>query len=424
MKTEVLEVPPGSCIDNSEWSDWKWQLKNKITSVHQLKKFIEIDDLSLKAATEAANIFRMGITPHFLRTILSAPLEDQDALMRMVFPRREELSCFEEDMTDPLHEDGDSPVHGLIHRYPDRVLLMATQFCASYCRFCTRKRLVGKENGIGTNRSLAAAFRYIKKNPQIHDVIVSGGDPLTLSDDQIEFILMNLRAIPHVDIIRIGTKAPIYMPQRITDSFLEMVRKYHPVWMSINITHPAELSDETCIALGKLADAGIPLGSQTVLLRGINDCPVTMKKLFKSLIKLRVRPYYLYQCDLSVGLEHFRTPVSKGIEIIENLRGHISGYAIPTFVVDAPGGGGKIPVQPNYVLSQNPNMVVLRNFRGDITSYTEPQNYQSSCKSCKERLACESDGGLGVASLLCGGKSNSKVQQVEVGIQPDAINYF
>lgn len=423
MKTENSEVPPGSDQQvDPDWNDWKWQLKNRITQIQTLRKFFTVDDLSVRAAAEAANRFRMAITPYYLQTILNASPEDREALMRIVIPQREELKSFDEDMADPLHEDGDSPVHGLVHRYPDRVLLMATQFCASYCRFCTRKRLVGKENGIGNRRNLAAAFRYIRANTRIRDVVVSGGDPLTLPDEQIEYILMNLRAIPHVEIIRLGTKAPIYLPQRITDTFLNMLRKYHPLWMSVNVTHPAELTDESRGALERIADSGVPMGSQTVLLHGVNDCPVTMKRLFTALLKVRVRPYYLYQCDLSVGLEHFRTPVSKGVEIIEHLRGHVSGYAIPAFVVDAPGGGGKIPVQPNYVLSQNPNRVVLRNFEGNITSYTEPDDYQSPCRSCESRARCET-GGEGVASLLaCKGTSLSRREREFAADRPAVMS--
>jgi lysine 2,3-aminomutase len=423
MRPENFEVPPGPGLAvDPEWNDWKWQLKNRITQVQHLRKYFAVDDLSVKAAAEAANLFRMAITPYYLKTILSADPEDRDALMRIVLPQRDELKSIDADMADPLHEDKDSPVHGLVHRYPDRVLLLATQFCASYCRFCTRKRLVGRENGIGSRKNLGAAFRYIRENPQIRDVVVSGGDPLTLPDEQIEYILSNLRAIPHVEIIRLGTKAPIYMPQRITESFLNMVRKYHPVWMSVNVTHPAELTEDSGRALEAIADAGIPMGSQTVLLHGINDCPVTMRRLLTGLLKLRIRPYYLYQCDLSVGLEHFRTPVSKGIEIIEHLRGHVSGYAIPTFVVDAPGGGGKIPVQPNYVLTQNPNRVVLRNFEGNITSYIEPEEYQSPCRVCANQQVCESDTGGGVASLLsCRGISLENRAESRVSEVPDEM---
>jgi lysine 2,3-aminomutase len=385
------------------WNDWNWQLKNRINTIAGLRDVWATDAISARAAAEAARRFRMGVTPHFLNTIRTAGPADRDALARIVTPRKEELIIADPDMADPLHEEQDSPVHGLVHRYPDRVLLMATQFCASYCRFCTRKRLVGKENGIGTVRSLEAAFRYIRSNSRIRDVVVSGGDPLILPDDRLEFILGSLRRIPHVEIIRLGTKAPVYLPQRITDDFLAMVRKHHPVWMSVHVSHPAELVPETAAALERIADAGIPMGSQTVLLRGVNDCPAVMKRLMTGLMRHRVKPYYMYQCDLSMGLEHFRTPVTRGIEILEHLRGHISGYAVPTFVVDAPGGGGKIPVQPQYMLSQGAGVTVLRNFEGNITRYREPVGYQTPCARCGQ--PCDSS--CGVAGLLAGNGSET-----------------
>ena len=404
MKTQNQEVPPGTAYTQvPEWNDWNWQLKNRITSIAGLRDSGAPDDINARAAAEAARRFRMGITPHFLNTIRTAGPADRDALARVVTPCKEELTIAGPDMADPLHEEQDSPVHGLVHRYPDRVLLMATQFCAAYCRFCTRKRLVGKENGVGTVRSLEAAFRYIRSNPRVRDVVVSGGDPLILPDERLDFILSSLRRIPHVEIIRLGTRAPVYLPQRITDDFLAMVRKYHPVWMSVHVSHPAELVPETVAAFERIADAGIPMGSQTVLLRGVNDCPDVMKRLLTALMRGRVRPYYLYQCDLSMGLDHFRTPVSRGIEILEHLRGHVSGYAVPTFVVDAPGGGGKIPVQPQYVLSQGAGATVLRNFEGNITRYREPEGYQAPCARCDRE--CESS--HGVAGLLSDGEPES-----------------
>lgn len=402
MKTQNQEAPPEAAFEPApEWNDWNWQLKNRITTVSGMRGVLASDAINTRAASEAARRFRMGVTPHFLETIRAAGPADRVALARLVTPRKEELIIADSDMADPLHEEQDSPVHGLVHRYPDRVLLMATQFCAAYCRFCTRKRLVGRENGVGTVRSLEAAFRYIRSNPRVRDVVVSGGDPLILPDERLDFILSSLRRIPHVEIIRLGTRAPVYLPQRITDDFLAMVRKYHPVWMSVHVSHPAELVPETAAAFERIADAGIPMGSQTVLLRGVNDCPDVMKRLLTALMRCRVRPYYLYQCDLSMGLDHFRTPVARGIEILEHLRGHVSGYAVPTFVVDAPGGGGKIPVQPQYVLSQGAGATVLRNFEGNITRYREPEGYQAPCARCDR----ECDSSRGVAGLLSDGES-------------------
>ncbi|MDD4802762.1 MAG: lysine 2,3-aminomutase, partial [Syntrophomonas sp.] len=283
------------------------------------------------------------------------------------------------DMDDPLHEDADSPVPGLTHRYPDRVLLMVTNECSMYCRHCTRKRKVGDDNSGITDKNIAMSIQYIKSHPEIRDVLLSGGDPFILSTGHLERIIRRIREIPHVQVIRIGTRTPVVLPQRITDDLVNMLKKYHPIWVNTHFNHPREFTSEAKHALAKLADAGIPLGNQTVLLRGINDCAVIIKKLSHLLVKNRVRPYYLYQCDLSRGIEHFRTPVAKGIEIMEALIGHTSGFAVPKFVVDAPGGGGKIPVLPNYQLSMTNNKTVLRNYEGVICVYEEPQNHNTGC---------------------------------------------
>jgi lysine 2,3-aminomutase len=301
---------------------------------------------------------------------------------------------------DPLHEDEDSPVPGLTHRYPDRVLLLITDQCSMYCRHCTRRRFAGQSDSSMPSERIEKALEYIEKTTEVRDVLLSGGDALLVSDDRLEYIIKRLRAIDHVEIIRIGSRTPVVMPQRITPELCAMLKKYHPIWLNTHFNHPNEITPESTRACGMLADAGIPLGNQSVLLRGVNDCTHVMKRLVQNLVKIRVRPYYIYICDLSMGLEHFRTPVSKGIEIIESLRGHTSGYAVPTFVVDAPGGGGKTPVMPNYIISQAPGRVVLRNFEGVITTYTEPSEYHNECH-CPE---CEKRRTEGVASLLNGDK--------------------
>jgi lysine 2,3-aminomutase len=316
-------------------------------------------------------------------------------------PTIHELHRSLSDMDDPLHEDVDSPIPGLTHRYPDRVLLLITDMCAMYCRHCTRRRFAGQhDTGLPVDR-IDAAIEYIRNTPQVRDVLLSGGDCLLVSDSRLEYIIAKLREIPHVEIVRLGSRTPVVMPQRITDDLVKMLKKYHPIWLNTHFNHPKEMTPEAKKALAKLADAGIPLGNQSVLLRGINDCIHVMKDLVHQLVMERVRPYYLYQCDLSLGIEHFRTTVSKGIEIIEGLRGHTSGYAVPCFVVDAPGGGGKIPVNPQYMISQGAGKVVLRNYEGVITTYTEPADYsnEASCEVCAGKKKKEVGG---VAGLIVG----------------------
>ncbi|OGS13404.1 MAG: lysine 2,3-aminomutase [Elusimicrobia bacterium RIFOXYA2_FULL_58_8] len=319
-------------------------------------------------------------------------------------PRGLELTNDASDLADPLHEDVDSPVPGLTHRYPDRVLLLVTNICSMNCRHCTRRRLVGFEDVHMSGANIDRAIEYIRKNKEIRDVLISGGDPLVLTDEMLEGIIKKVRAIPHVEIIRLGTRMPVVLPMRITDKLVNMLRKYHPIYVNTHYNHPKELTAEAAEACRKLADAGIPLGNQSVLLKGVNDCPQTMKRLVHELLMARVKPYYIYQCDLSVGISHFRTSVAKGIEIVENLRGHTSGMAVPTFVVDAPGGGGKTPVMPNYLISMSDKRVVLRNYEGVVTTYTEPEGYVSNhdnCWFCADDTYKPIDG---VAKLLNGGK--------------------
>ncbi len=359
------------------WNDWHWQLANRITNVEQLERVVELTKNESATIKRSLNVLRMAITPYFAslmdRNNSSCPIRKQ------CIPTLQETLIAQTDRRDPLHEEIDSPVPGLTHRYPDRCLLLVTDQCSMYCRHCTRRRFAGQTDHPRSEKEIEACIDYIRKTPVIRDVLISGGDPLTLADDYLESILREIRAIPHVEIIRIGTRVPVVMPMRITDTLCNMLKKYHPLWMNIQFNHPKEITPESAEACRKLADAGIPLGNQSVLLRGINDCPYIFRELNQQLLKIRVRPYYIYQCDLSQGIEHFRTSIGKGIEIMEFLRGHTSGLAVPTFVVDAPGGGGKIPVMPNYVISQSDRKTVLRNFEGVLTVYTEPDDNQSRC---------------------------------------------
>jgi len=357
-------------VGKEQWNDWRWQMKNRITSAQELSKHIDLTEQEKEMISKCLKKFRMSITPYYAGLI---NYEDRNCpIRRQAVPSQEEMIFSKADMRDPLHEDVDSPVPGVTHRYPDRVLLLATDVCSMYCRHCTRRRMAGQQDRDLGRAQIDRVISYIRNVPGVRDVLISGGDPLTMGDEQLEYILQKLRSIQQVEIIRLGTRTPVVMPQRITPELCEMLKKYHPLWINTHFNHPAEMTPEAVRACSLLSGAGIPLGNQSVLLRGINDSPTVYLKLVQELLKARVRPYYLYQCDLSEGIGHFRTPVSAGIEIIENLRGHTSGLAVPTFVVDAPGGGGKIPVMPNYVLSQGKNKVVLRNFEGKIYLYTEP----------------------------------------------------
>ena len=384
-------------VTDAEWNDWKWQVKNRIETLEGLKKHIQLTPEEEEGVKKSLTTLRMAITPYYLSLIdINNP---HCPVRKQSIPTGAELHRSAADLEDPLHEDEDAPVPGLTHRYPDRVLFLITDQCSMYCRHCTRRRLAGKTDDEFSSSRIEKGIEYIAKTPQVRDVLLSGGDALLVSDAHLEHIIQRLRAIPHVEIIRIGTRTPVVCPQRITDDLVNMLKKYHPIWVNTHFNHSNEITPEAIEACAKMANAGIPLGNQSVLLRGVNDCVPVMKKLVHDLVKIRVRPYYIYQCDLSMGLEHFRTPVSKGIEIIENLRGHTSGYAVPTFVVDAPGGGGKTPVMPTYIISQSPHKVVLRNFEGVITTYSEPENYDNECHCETCQTATKPDG---VASLLHG----------------------
>ena len=386
-------------VTDAEWNDWKWQVKNRIETLEDLKKYVTLTPEEEEGVKKTLQTLRMAITPYYISLI--DPNNPDCPVRKQAVPTAKETYQSPADLLDPLHEDEDSPVPGLTHRYPDRVLLLITDMCSMYCRHCTRRRFAGQKDGESAVDRIDRAIEYIAKTPQVRDVLLSGGDALMVSNERLEYIISRLRQIPHVEIVRIGSRTPVVCPQRITDDLVNMLKKYHPVWLNTHFNHPQEVTREATEACAKLANAGIPLGNQSVLLRGVNDCVNTMKKLMHELVKMRVRPYYIYQCDLSMGIEHFRTPVSKGLEIIEGLRGHTSGYAVPTFVVDAPGGGGKTPVMPQYVVSQSPGKVVLRNFEGVITTYTEPTDYKNecNCKFCQENRSQNIEG---VSSLLEG----------------------
>lgn len=342
---------------------------------------------------------RMSITPYFAS--LMDPQDPNCPIRRQVVPTVDELHIQADELRDPLNEDAESPVPGLVHRYPDRVLLLVTDQCASYCRHCTRRRLVGvKAQRMGMD-DMRRAVQYIAQHPEVRDVLISGGDPLLLSESVLEPLLKGLREIPHLEIIRIGSRVPVFLPQRITPELVKMLSKYHPLFINIHFNHPKEVTPETTAACKRLADAGIPLGSQTVLLRGVNDCPHIIKDLMHAVLRCRVRPYYLYQCDLSQGISHFRTSIARGIEIIEHLRGHTSGLAVPTFCLDAPGGAGKVPIMPQYLLSMSDKTAVVRNYAGAISAYPLPQGYSGECPpSCKCHAEHKTE--VGVAGMLDG----------------------
>jgi len=353
-----------------EWKDWRWQVANRITSVGELGRLIILSEHERMAAVVGPDRFPMAITPYYLGLI--DPVDPTQAIRRCVVPTCHERVLASGELDDPLAEDRDSPVPGLVHRYPDRVLLLATNSCSTYCRYCTRSRLVGRGLGRGGDRSRwEACLDYVRSHPEVRDVLISGGDPLTLTDEALEWLLARLREIAHVELVRIGTKVPAVLPQRVTPQLVKMLRRFRPLWFSIHASHPVELTPETSQACCRIADAGFAMGSQTVLLRGVNDSVETMKALFRGLVRLGVRPYYLYQCDANRGSAHFRTPVARGLEIMEGLRGHTTGYAVPTYVIDAPGGGGKIPLLPEYSLGKDGADLLLRNYAGGVYRYTD-----------------------------------------------------
>ena len=396
------------CTTVSEWKDYKWQLNNSIKTVTAFEKFtgITFTKKEHKELEKTIRKFPLSITPYYA-SLINRENYRNDPIFKQAFPNPAELETSECDMKDPLHEDKDSPTNGITHRYPDRILFLVSNRCAMYCRHCTRKRKVGDPEHIPSREQILAGIYYIRKNTQIRDVLISGGDPLMLPDNYLDWILTELNRIKHVQVIRIGSRMPVVLPYRITNELVRMLKKHHPLWLNTHFNHPRELTLSAQEALRKLADAGIPLGNQSVLLAGVNDCSQIMKELNRKLVQNRVRPYYLFQCDLSEGLSHFRTPIGKGIEIMESLIGHTSGFAIPRYVVDAPGGGGKIPIMPNYIVSWSANKVVLRNYEGVITAYKEPDNYKPmacdrNCEKCglQPQLKEGEPGAVGVEKLL------------------------
>ena len=372
MKAKEFQRVPseswGSVLP-SEWNDWSWQLRNRIQTLEQLEKRLSLSGEERAGTILAGKKLALGITPHFFSLI--DPQDPDCPIRRQVVPRIEEASRAPDEMVDPCGEDSHMPVPGLVHRYPDRVLLLVTDRCASYCRYCTRSRVVSGAGEQELTVDLEGAFRYLENHPEVRDVLLSGGDPLLLSDAKLNAILTRLRSISSIEFIRIGTRIPIFLPQRITPELVAMLKQHHPLWMSIHSNHPKELSYEVREALGRLADAGIPLGNQSVLLKGVNDRSEILKDLFHKLLLCRVRPYYLYQCDLITGSAHLRTTIREGQEIMEQLRGYTTGYAVPTYVVDGPGGGGKIPIGPGYIVGMADDRVILKNYKGDVYEYPE-----------------------------------------------------
>lgn len=386
-------------VPDEKWNSWRWQLSNRINSVEEFEQVIPLTE-SERKALRATDLFRVDITPYFISLI--DPNDPDDPIRKQVVPTDKELVPFTAMMEDSLAEDRHSPVPGLVHRYPDRVLMLVTTQCATYCRYCTRSRIVGDPSATFSRAEFEMQLEYLKRTPQVRDVLLSGGDPLVLAPKILEEILRRLREIPHIEIVRIGSRVPVFLPMRVDSDLCDMLQRYHPLWLNIHVNHPNEISMELAQATDCLTRAGIPLGNQAVLLAGVNDNIHIQRQLVQDLVRIRVRPYYLYQCDLVEGAGHFRTPVAKGIEIMEGLRGHTSGYAVHQFIVDAPGGGGKIPVTPNYLLSMSDHKIVLRNYEGYVTTYEEPTDYLPSDAARFKGEKRPEPGQGGVTALLEG----------------------
>jgi len=413
MIFNAIQQELGSRLDEdlsiSSWKDWRWQLKHSIRSLDQFEYLtnIKFSNEKRKSLERTFEKFPLSITPYYL-SLIDRDNYENDPVFKQAFGGVEELTTLKSELNDPLSEDRDSPVSGLTHRYPDRVLFHVSNVCSMYCRHCTRKRKVGDVDYVPSRNQLSKGIKYIADNPQVRDVLLSGGDPLMLSDEKLDWLLSEISKIPHVEIIRIGTRMPVVLPYRITSKLVGILQKYHPLWINTHFNHPREITASSREALAKLANGGFPLGNQSVLLADVNDCPRIMKSLLHNLVQNRVRPYYIYQCDLAEGLSHFRTPIGKGIEIMESLVGHTSGLARPTYVIDAPGGGGKIPVMPNYIISWSTNKVVLRNYEGVITTYKEPDSYEPKlcdrdCEACTLELntkEVDESEAIGIEKLL------------------------
>ncbi len=394
-------APVFTDVPAEKWNDWRWQLSHRLNTVEEIEKILLLNE-SERRALQTSGLFRVEVTPYFISLI--NPDDPDDPIRKQIIPTAAEAVPFTAMMEDSLSEDLHSPVPGLVHRYPDRVLMLVTTQCASYCRYCTRSRIVGDPAATFNRQEFEMQIDYLKRTPQVRDVLLSGGDPLVLAPKILDELLGRLREIPHIEIVRIGSRVPVFLPMRVTPEFTDMLQKYHPLWLNIHVNHPNEISLELAEACDKLSRAGIPLGNQSVLLAGVNDCVHLQRDLVQKLVRIRVRPYYLYQCDLVEGAGHFRTPVAKGIEIIEGLRGHTSGYAVPQYIVDAPGGGGKIPVMPNYLISMSDHKIIVRNYEGYVTTYEEPLEYKphdpKTCRYCQNKRL--EPGQTGLTGLLDG----------------------
>jgi lysine 2,3-aminomutase len=393
-------------VEEAQWNDWHWQLANRITTVAQLDEVIDLAPEEKEVVEKSLNTLRMAITPYYAS--LMDPNDPTCPVRMRAVPTLHEMQIGVEDQVDPLHEDVDSPVPGVTHRYPDRVLFLVTDQCSMYCRHCTRRRMAGETDKPLSRVQIDDMIAYVRETRSVRDVLLSGGDPLTLSTERLEYIVARLHAIPHVEIVRYGSAIPVVMPQRVTDELLNMMKKYQPVWFNTHFNHPKEMTPEARAALAKLADAGIVLGNQSVLLKGVNDCPYIMRELVQRLVQNRVRPYYLYQCDLSQGVAHFRTSIGAGIGIIEHLWGHTTGFAVPRFIKDVGGGIGKTPIDPCYVISHNDRTIVFRNYEGAVARYVEPEDTRSrgcpeGCQICEERKRRGLDRSqVGLEKLLSG----------------------
>ncbi len=364
----IISLFPGATL--ADWEDWRWQIRNRIRTLEVAQKAFDLTENEIKGIKGAGDKLTMSIPPYWAALI--DPKNPACPIRLQSVPQAQEFETAPEELLDPCGEEGSSAVKGLVHRYPDRVLFLVNEMCAMYCRYCTRSRMVGDGNHTLNLSTYEPALNYIREHKEIRDVLISGGDPLTLADRTLEFLISSLKAIPHVEFVRIGTRIPVTMPQRVTPELLAMFKKYSPIWMSVHFNHPIEVTPRVKHACNMIADSGIPMGSQTVLLRGVNDSPEVMKKLFHELLKIRVRPYYIYQCDPIVGSRHFRTTVATGINIMQNLRGHTTGYAVPTYVIDGPGGGGKIPINPEYIVSHENGKYVIKNYAGELYTYVDP----------------------------------------------------
>ena len=395
MTRSYKDIPLFKDVTDEQWQDWRWQVRNRLTTTADFDQVLDLTDSQRADLDACMGKFRVAVTPYYAS--LMDPDDERCPVRIQGVPSSQELMVGKGEMEDGIAETIDSPTTLITHRYPDRVLFITTEMCSMYCRHCTRRRIVGESEGATSEQDYENAFTYIERNHDVRDVLLSGGDPLTLSDEKLEWLLQRVTAIDHVEIVRIGSRMPVVCPQRITPELCAMLKKYHPLYLNTHFNHPKEITPEAEQACAMLADAGIALGNQSVLMRGVNDCAKVMMRLVRGLVHIRVKPYYFYQCDLSEGTAHFRTSVAKGLEIYESLRGHTTGFAVPMYIIDAIGGGGKTPVIPTYLISQAHHQVILRNYEGVISKYQEPDDYTFECH-CED---CEGDHRrTGVAGLF------------------------